>query len=507
MDWNKLLLNGRRKDKFKAEKNGQPFPESNHGMLEKKGAREELERDFDRVLFLAATRRLSDKTQVFPLEQNDSVRTRLTHSHEVSNLARSIGTQLAYEEPSHFEGHKLDKRNGNLTRSLPSLLAAIGLAHDLGNPPFGHQGESAIRDWFQKKNEKEQIFVSTIDGEDSDIYNDFLNFDGNSQTIRLVAKLQILNDDFGLNLTYASLAAMLKYPVSSKDIKKGTCSKVWEKHGFFYSEEKIVKEIWEQTGLQQNIRHPLTYIMEACDDIAYSVLDAEDIVKKGLASFQDLIGHLKYHVACEKNNQLEKDKKFDLQVSVVQKVIDDSEKDHAKFSDAKLDLTPAELNDVSMQMFRVHAIRELVNSVTQAFIQNKDVLENVSTPQKDLMSLSDGIMLCKGLKKFDKKWGYRNKAVLELELQGHNYIHSLMDMLWEGIHGKLNKDAPKNSDTPFGKYAYGRISENYRRIFEDDSNELPETYKEAQLLTDAVSGMTDSYLITLHNELVELYRK
>ncbi|WIH19329.1 dGTP triphosphohydrolase [Photobacterium damselae] len=503
MNWNKLLNNSRRKDKHKQVADPSVEGQKKQGTS---AGREEIERDFDRILFLAPTRRLADKTQVFPLEQNDSVRTRLTHSFEVSNLARGIGTRLAFDHPEIFDGHALDARGDRIERTIPSLLAAIGLAHDLGNPPFGHQGESAIRDWFKKN--KEMVFESDLE---NPLYQDFLKFDGNSQTIRLLTQLQILNDKFGINLTYSTLAALVKYPLSSKAVDSHP---TWEKHGFFASEEAIIKETWEETGLQEGVRHPLTYIMEACDDIAYSVLDAEDIVKKGLASFYDLVNHLSTFVA-EKNTEIQSSTeekqdselitKMKEEVQVIESLVGKIKEKNEEYS--KEDLSPAELNDLSMQMFRVFAIGALVESVIEAYVQQQPLIQNTEAPPQDLMSLSKGKALCKALKKFDKKWGYRNKSVLKLELEGCNYIQELMSMLWIGIHGKLNDDNKHESDTPFGKYAYEKISENYRRVFEDKSNDLPVPYKESQLLTDAISGMTDSYLIALHTELKNLYRE
>lgn len=529
LDWDKLLHNGRRKDKSKGRA---VYGENDWGLKENTGIREEIERDYDRILFLAPTRRLSDKTQVFPLEQNDSVRTRLTHSYEVSNLARSIGTQLAYENSDLFSGCRNIKRDGKLTRTLPSLLAAIGLAHDLGNPPFGHQGESAIQDWFT--DHAKDIFPKDK-GIFPHIYQDFMKFDGNSQTVRLLTQLQVLNDKFGVNLTYSTLSAMLKYPQSSEyvakkdeaiqlweganDTSSETCPHIkptWKKHGYFYSEADIIQDVWKETGLSEGVRHPITYIMEACDDIAYSVLDAEDIIKKGLASFHDLINHLTYYMECTRDklkndirlSEHEKEtslKELDAKFILIEDTIESSKEKHKEFSEPSLDLTPAELNDVSMQMFRVFAIGKLVNSVTESFVANFEPLMDVNKPIKDLMSISSASELCDALKNFDFKWGYKNKSVLKLELRGRNYIHKLMDMLWVGIHGRLSVEDSKNSKTPFGEYAYGRISENYRRVFEDSSNSLPNEYKEAQLLTDAISGMTDSYLIVLHDELKALY--
>tara|TARA_R110002050_G_scaffold300748_1_gene472204 strand:+ start:1717 stop:3111 length:1395 start_codon:yes stop_codon:yes gene_type:complete len=463
MEWNELLYSARRKDIHgtKAQQSGTQTGEG----------RAEIERDYDRILFSTPIRRLADKTQVFPLERNDSVRTRLTHSHEVSNLARGIGVRLAFEDKEAFG--ETDKC---VERDVPALLAAIGLVHDLGNPPFGHQGEAAIQEWFKINKESQP----------KDYADDFLRFDGNSQTFRLITKLQILNDQFGLNLTYATLAAILKYPVSSASVKQ---SDKWKKHGFFMSEEDIVKDIWDRTSLKEDMRHPLTYIMEACDDIAYSVLDAEDIVKKGLASFYDLVNYLE----CWVEDKCPEDK-------VICKVVDSIKEKNAEYKKEKL--SPAELNDMSMQMFRVFSVSSLVNSVVDTFITRKDDFLDNNCSIKDLIGESEGVNLCEALKSFDLKWGYQHKSVLKVELEGFNYIQSLMSMLWIGIHGKLKKKA--ESQTPFGKYAYQKISENYRRVFEDPENPMDDDYKEAQLLTDAISGMTDSYLISLHDELLAL---
>jgi dGTPase len=226
--------------------------------------------------------------------------------------------------------------------------------------------------------------------------------------------------------------------------------------------------------------------MEACDDIAYSVLDAEDTVKKGLASYYDLLRYL------------EKNCTFD---AVAAGVIACAKGHSSEFE--KGALSPQELNDCSMQMFRVHAITAMVKSVVDKFSElSKGFLEGRQV-FKGLIGVSDAANFCKVLKDFDMAYGFKHKSVLELELRGNNYIEETMDMLWVGIHGRL--DGGFKSNAPFGEYVYSRISESYRRIFSDPSNELSTSYKEAQLLADAVSGMTDSYLIALHSELKPLY--
>lgn len=447
LEWEKLFNEKRRKD----------LSRTSHKSMGTASNRTEIERDYDRVLFSAPVRRLADKTQVFPLDKNDSVRTRLTHSHEVANLARSIGVVLVYKNQDSIfaqcENIDLMKRN------MPSLLATIGLAHDLGNPPFGHQGEKSIQQWFGKKN---------------DVHSDFLGFNGNAQTLRLLTRLQIIDDEFGLNLTCASLAGLLKYPCFSSSENSP-----WvRKFGIFESERNIIEQVWDQTGLSEYLRHPMVFIMEACDDIAYSVIDAEDIVRKGYASFYDLIDHL--------------DQSSD---EVVKKVVDAAKEKNDDFK--KLKLSSGELNDISMQMFRVKAISEMVDACVETYEDHMDQILSMEAGDFELIRSSKAAKLCAMLKKFDLHNGFLNKSVLELELKGHNYIQNTMSMIWRSID---MLDSHRKSN-PFEAYVYGIISENYRRVFEQTEKSL---YDKHQLLCDVISGMTDSYLIDVHDHLMEL---
>lgn len=419
--------------------------------------RDELERDFDRILFAAPTRRMADKTQVFPMDPNDSVRTRLTHSLEVSNLARSIGVRLAFNHRTEVFGFEAEKLA--VERSVPALLAAAGLAHDLGNPPFGHRGEQTVRDWFAKEQAADE---------------DFLCFDGNCQTFRLLTRLQFLNDEFGLNLTVATLAALMKYPVFSD-----SQSHSFKKFGLFRSERDAANEVWKETGLAEGVRHPLVYVMEACDDIAYSVIDAEDTVKKGYASFYDLMDHLR-------SGELAED-------PVATEVVSAATKKNTEFKDERL--SSQELNDLSMLMFRVKAIAEMVEAATETFVRNIDAMMQVTiSPSFELIEHSQTAGLCKALKAFDRRFGFNNRHVLKLELEGHNCITNMMDMLWEAINRH------QDDGQPFARYVYGRISENYRRAYQE-SNAWED---KAHLLCDVVSGMSEGYLKDLHGEFREL---
>jgi len=435
-----------------------------HGSSESLGTgvgRTEFERDYDRILFSAPTRRLADKTQVFPMEKHDSIRTRLTHSHEVSNLARSIGVRLAFEhaEKVFGPGHETLQ----VKRNVPSLLAAVGLAHDLGNPPFGHQGEIAIQQWFAEGGA----------GKDVDI--DFREFDGNAQTFRLLTRLQVLNDQYGLNLTLGTLAALTKYPSVYGSASKGG----FKKYGIFQSEKEIIQEVWVHTGLREGIRHPLAYVMEACDDIAYSIIDAEDTVKKGYASFYDLMDFLE---------------SSDGKDPVISRVIDVARNENLKFK--KEQLSSRELNDVSMQMFRVKAIAEMVEAATNVFIENLDKIMNGAVDLGfELIKHSQCAQLCSAVKSFDFRHGFQHKEVLRLELLGNNYIKNMLRMLWQAI------SCDGDPSRPFERYVFGEISENYRRVY---NNSDKSKYAKCQLLCDAISGMTESYLIKKHDEFRSL---
>lgn len=477
-------------------------------------SRTATERDFDRILFATPTRRLGDKTQVFPLEKNESVRNRLTHSHEVANLARSIGTHLMHSAigsriiEDAVAGGEWSKED--VMRAVPAILAAAGLAHDMGNPPFGHQGEYAIRDWIISR---EKALFCLVEGdcakqgdpsgngikEDLEKLTpcqreDFRKFEGNAQTLRTLTRLQVVKDNRGLNLTYGTLAATMKYTVSSDKVlgKKGPAHS--KKVGYFASESELVATVREACGLSHGLmRHPLAYIMEACDDTAYSIIDVEDAIKKQIVSFPDLMDWLKNDASLDEDPMA----KWVL-----------SEADQGARSARNAKLSPAEFNDVSMQIFRANAITAMVAANIKCFTESYDAIMSSGLDQP-LLDMSLAAPFADSLKSFAFKNAYKHREVLKIELNGFNTLHGLMDMLWRGITEREDFSNPGSDRTsPFTRYAYSRISENYRRVFEGKGSAkrtsdeaLPIRYRELQLLTDMVAGMTDQYAIDLHNEL------
>ena len=353
-------------------------------------------------------------------------------------------------------------------RNIPALLAAVALAHDLGNPPFGHQGEIAIRNWFNES-AHEQLLE----------HQDFARFDGNAQTFRLVTRLQVLNDEFGLNLTVATLAAMMKYPSLHDSLSLSGYSKF----GIFESERGIANEVWKHTGLAEGQRHPFAYVVEACDDIAYSVIDAEDTVKKAYASFYDLMDYLESESGGD---------------SRIDELVSSARSKNEEFRKEKLSLR--ELNDISMQMFRVKAIAIMVVDATDSFVKHVNEMMDCSIEKGfELIANSQSGRLCNVLKRFDRVYGFQHNDVLELELKGNNYIHGIMDLLWPAIY----KEA--DSRNAYERYAYGTLSENYRRVFETSKRKCEEEqelkYHAQRLLSDAVSGMTEPHLIDTYERL------
>lgn len=264
MDWNSLLNADRMRKSTRVEGD----------------SRSAYESDYDRIIYCSAFRRLQDKAQVFPLEKYDYVRTRLTHSLEVASLGRSLGKDVS--EKLESSGVKYFIENPYVKYDIANIVASACLVHDVGNPPFGHFGETAMQSWFTNFLSKDLYKDKLSLGQKIDL----LKFEGNAQSFRILSRLQFLIDENGLNLTFASLTSMLKYPRSSVEVYKVTDDRIdklleekeleskvsYKKHGCFQSELATFEKVKQLTGIG-NCRHPLTFLVEAADDIANSEAD------------------------------------------------------------------------------------------------------------------------------------------------------------------------------------------------------------------------------------------
>lgn len=437
--------------------------------------RNPFDSDYSRVSLSAPFRRLQDKAQVFPLEKNDFARTRLTHSIEVSGLARSIGVSI---ENILFEESYLDREYFGY---IPSILSVAGLIHDIGNPPFGHFGEKTIqlffKEYFQKYEEECSAKKIDIDFLKEEIA-DFNNFDGNVQGLRLLLRLGFATDNFSFNLTFPTLASIIKYPkcslIGNRTDYKENGGIEFKKFGFFQSEKEKFLEINETLGLNGH-RHPLTYLLEAADDIAYSVSDIEDGCKKGTISWETIIGTLQ-------SEELISDKRC-------QELLTYLEEKYIKLSQEKF---PSKLLMIA-QDCRIKIQGWMIEDVINIFMLNHEQILQGNF-DKELIEVSNSYFL----RKFTKKLAINNfdsKSVAKMELLGENVLSFLLENFIKAITSENKMD----SQTKEGKL-YNIISNHYKYVQHRDqySNDK---YKQLMLVTDYISGMTDTYALTLYQEL------
>lgn len=363
-----------------------------------------FESDRGRIMSAPALRRLQKKTQVFPLELNAAVRTRLTHSLEVSQTARFIAKTII---------KKLDKNYGldNLEEIFISVSEMTSLLHDIGNPPFGHFAEVAINSWMSDNGVKILDNLIEVDEKNQSLkemlLRDICNFDGNAQAIRVVTKLQ------RLNLSYSQIAAILKYTRGAFEEKPKKTDKYFymrKKPGFYYSEKEVIKNIQKALDLKDSCRFPITYIMEAADDISYLNADMEDAVDKGILSFDDI-----YRLIKEECEKMDERYLLDL-IEEYYKKVKEKEEEPYQFN-LFLTLTRAKLT---------HA---LVEHVSDIYVKNHEEIFNGEFDYA-LLEYDEESKYTKAIKVLQNisvKYIYSNKNKQTLELQGYKILTSLLE--------------------------------------------------------------------------------
>lgn len=428
--------------------------------------RNPFENDYGRLISSAPIRRLQDKTQVFPLEESDFIRTRLTHSLEVSYIASSIGQSI--------EKILLEKKEISISEKglLSSLLRVAGLIHDLGNPPFGHFGEEAVKKFFidyfiKQEKEGKGSLLNKLEKAD------FENFDGNVQTLRILSKIYYFGDEFGYNLTYSSLASIIKYPSNSIEGNQGKLSKeiAKKKFGYFVTEKETYAEInnYLQTN---NRRSPIVYLLEAADDIAYSAADIEDGIKLGIINIFDVRDIFVKNLTVNKESVI---KKIDELIKLY------SEKNLNK--------------SIIIQKFRIHTQQIMIEEIINSFQDKYEEIMNGEL-EEEIIDISKASDIRKAYKKL-QYIVFDDKKIVKKEIAG-----------WEAIYGLL-KIFIKASESPnfttqgntYESRLYKMISSSHRIVFEEIEGYENFEYKKLQLVVDFISGMTDTYAINLYQEL------
>ena len=463
-------------------------------------ARNAFEADYDRIVGSSSVRRLQDKAQVFPLQEGDIARTRLTHSMEVSAMARSFGKAV---------GQALEKREGvnftpDQTEELAALLQVAGLIHDLGNPPFGHYGETIIRKWFDVYLKKHPLLESEMDEQEK---RDFLYFDGNVQNLRIVSKLQTQNDTYGANFTYATLATIMKYPWPSS-VESATKGKF----GYFKSEQEFAIEIRDTLGLGDMVRHPATYLLEASDDIIYLCDDIEDGVKKGYIDWDSEYQKLRKKLG----NASER-------LRILFKEIDE------KYVDERMDAH--EQTIARTRNFRNIVQKFLFSRCIEEFLEQYDnkIMLNINEENTKVYELLKcESELVKELKYITTNNCFSCHEVLALELEGDRVISTLLDIFTDALLtnpvedlvntkkycGKIFKLISPNFvyRTLYDHADKGKIKEEVIAMQNDPDNYMISKlrrlscYELLHLITDFISGMSDSYAVKLYQELSGIRR-
>lgn len=410
--------------------------------------RTNFQRDYDRLIFSSAFRRLQNKTQVFPLPGSVFVHNRLTHSLEVASIGRSLGNIVARRIESEVEPEARP-----LIGELGTIVSVAGLAHDLGNPPFGHSGESAISNFFENGDGR-SLESDMTEAE----WADLTNFEGNANLLRLLTHQFKGRRVGGMSLTYACMAAMIKYPFASTErTKKG-------KYGFFQSEREAFASIVAETGLtcvdaQRQIyaRSPLAYLMEAADDIAYMIMDIEDAHRLGILSLDETRERLSSFFDGH-NLQIFKKKLDD-----VKGVVTD--------------------NNELVAFLRAMSINHLTTRTSEVFLNHREAIMNGSFTGSLVKNLPEKIETeYEESSDMSVKKIYNNRSVVKVEITGYNVLKTLVEEFLQ---------ATMEPNSNYSKKLLQLIPEQYKT-----ANHT--TYDKCRSTLDFISGMTDLYAMDLY---------
>ncbi len=438
MDWIKLISNKRL---------GQE-----HRHIERHDDRTEFKRDYDRLIFSAPFRRLQNKTQVFPLPGSIFVHNRLTHSLEVASVGMSLGNDIS----QRIIHHKRPELQGTMFEQIGQIVSTACLAHDLGNPPFGHSGEKAIQTFFTEG------FGNSLKSKVSpEFWDDITHFEGNANAFRLLTHQFKGRRVGGFVMTYSTLASIVKYPhASSAAGKKG-------KFGFFQSEQEYFQRIADEMGIicqskdnepLKYARHPLVYLVEAADDICYEIMDIEDAHKLKILSYQ------------ETENLLLDFFDDNIRQNILRRIVDEG------------------LNDANEKVVYMRAcvIGKLENECVNTFIEHEDeilngtfdgsLIKHINQQQKEAYERCA---------KLSAERIYRSRPVLDVELSGYKIMATLMEQMTEAV---------MHPDRYYSQQLIERVSSQY-----DINNENLE--KRLMAVIDYIAGMTDIYALDVYQKI------
>ncbi|CEJ68916.1 Deoxyguanosinetriphosphate triphosphohydrolase [Chryseobacterium oranimense G311] len=424
-----------------------------------KASRTDFQRDFDRIIFSSAFRRLQNKTQVFPLPGSVFVHNRLTHSLEVSSVGRSLGSIIGEFIFDTYKNDLTEDSKNFYLHNLGNVIAAACLCHDVGNPAFGHSGEDAIASYFER-NEKD-LKLKFNEKE----WADLVNFEGNANAIRVLAQRQQGKDDGGIQLTFSTLASIAKYPCEAVAKKKGIIHR--KKFGFFQNEKDIFLEIAKSTNLileneEPYIfkRHPFVWLVEAADDICYNIIDMEDAHRLGIVSTSD----------CE-----------NLFFELIKSESSDTEK-------VKNKLASISNENEKISYLRAKAINALINKSLEIYKHNFETIlqGNLNNGLLDIYKSENRAL--QDIESFSIEKIYNHKAVVEIENAGYNVMYELLDHFIPSIL------KPEDERKSYDKKALKLLPRQF--VYEEGTD-----YQKVLGVIDFVSGMTDNFATDLYRKI------
>ena len=438
MDWKQLISNKRL---------GQE-----HRHTERHDDRTEFKRDYDRLIFSAPFRRLQNKTQVFPLPGSVFVHNRLTHSLEVASVGMSLGNDVA----QRIISEKRPELKDTLFEQIGQIVSTACLAHDLGNPPFGHSGEKAIQNFFTEgAGSGLQSMVSPV------FWDDITHFEGNANAFRLLTHQFKGRRPGGFVMTYSTIASIVKYPfASSAASKKG-------KFGFFQSEQDTYQRIADEMGIirlsndgepLRYARHPLVYLVEAADDICYEIMDLEDAHKLKIVSFEETS-------------------------SLMLGFFDDEAQQHIRQR-----IADEQLTDPNEQIVYLRAcvIGKLENECVRVFVDHEEeilsgtftgsLIDHISPLQREAYRRCASLSVARI---------YKSRPVLDVELSGYQIMATLMEQMVEAVMHPARY---------YSQQLIGRVSSQY-------DIDAPDLETRLMAVIDYISGMTDVYALDVYQKI------
>ncbi|NIJ44102.1 dGTPase [Wenyingzhuangia heitensis] len=412
-----------------------------------------FEVDFDRIVFSSAFRSLQDKTQVIPLSDTDFVHTRLTHSMEVSVVGRSLGRVVGKQL---LEKHPYLKELGYTFNDFGAIVAAAALSHDIGNPPFGHSGEKSIGEYFNSG--AGQKYKEDLSKKE---WQDLIDFEGNANGFKILTQDGTGVKD-GLRLSYATLGTFMKYPKESLP-KKATKHIVDKKFGFFQSEKDKFKDVAETLGLKvmrsgddiAYYRHPLAYLVEAADDICYTIIDFEDGINLGLVDEEFALEYM---------------------IKLVQDKID-TKKYHS-----------LGLKKDRVSYLRALAISTLIEQAATIFIENEEAILN-GTFEKSLLDKCKYEAQINDIIKLSVDKIYNSRSVIEKEVAGYKVIADLLDVFINAVNHSYNSKASN-----YDKLILMMLPQEFK-------NPSDSLYVRIMNVCSYIAGMSDSYAILVHKKI------